>query len=439
MTAVYGVGSNRPELDVSRATGEHYGALCCSTGISATTTPSSMSGEQRTQLAVLAFALVMAMSTWFSTAAVLGQLEEAWTLSRTEASWLTIVVQLGFVVGAALSAGLGIADRVGPRRLLLAGTAGAAIANALLVFVSGFWPALLIRFMTGSFLAAVYPPALKAMSSWFRSGRGLALGVMVGALTLGSALPHLLNGVGGLDWRATILLASALTLAGGVLAETAGRDGPHVPPRSPVSLTQLGEIIGNSEFRLATAGYFGHMWELYALWAWAAAFYGDVFSSNRAASFAAFGLIGSGAAGSIYAGLLSDRTSRAAAAGLAMRWSAAAALVTGFLVSLPWPIVMAAGLIWGFWVVADSAQFSTIVTETIPRHLVGTALTMQLASGFVLTVFSIFFVPVVRDAAGWGVAFAMLAPGPVLGAIAMGRLDRRKTNGARPDATNRSR
>ena len=164
------------------------------------------------------------------------------------------------------------------------------------------------------------------------------------------------------------------------------------------------------------------MWELYAMWAWMAAFYGDVFVSARRASLAAFAVIGIGAAGSLYAGSLSDRRSRSEAAGLAMRWSAALAVCTGFLVDLPWPIPVIAGLIWGFWVVADSAQFSTIVTEVTEARYVGTALTMQLATGFVLTVFTIFLVPVVRDAAGWGLAFLLLAPGPALGTWAMRKL-----------------
>jgi len=161
------------------------------------------------------------------------------------------------------------------------------------------------------------------------------------------------------------------------------------------------------------------MWELYAMWAWIAAFYGDVFTSDRAAGIAAFSVIAIGAAGSVYAGLLSDRRGRADAASIALRWSAALSVVTGFLLDAPWPIVVGAGLVWGFWVVADSAQFSTIVTEVTDPDYIGTALTVQLALGFVLTVFTIFLVPVVRDNYGWGPAFLMLAPGPALGAWAM--------------------
>jgi MFS family permease len=379
----------------------------------------SASTPQNRQLRLLAGALVLSMSTWFSTAAVLGQLRATWELTNAEASWLTIVVQLGFVVGAVISAATNLADRVRPRRLILLGAWGAAATNALVVVSGGFEGAVILRFLTGAFLAGVYPPALKAISSWYRTGRGFALGVMIGALTVGSALPHLINGLGGFGWRVTLLVASALTAVGGILAERFGADGPYAVGSAVFDPKQVGVIIGIREFRLASAGYFGHMWELYAMWAWIAAYYQDVFSSARAGSFAAFGVISFGALGATYAGVVSDRRSRPEAAAQAMRWSGAVALVIGFLVDAPPPLVVLLGLVWGFWVVADSAQFSAIVTEASPSAYVGTALTMQLATGFVLSVSTVFLVPVIRDALGWGWAFALLAPGPILGVWAM--------------------
>ncbi|MEZ5408507.1 MAG: MFS transporter [Acidimicrobiales bacterium] len=379
---------------------------------------------RRRQLVILAAALVLAMSTWFSTAAVLSQLRAAWHLSASAGSWLTIMVQLGFVAGAALSAATNLADRVPPRRLILLGTLGAATANAVVAAAGAYPVAIAARFATGACLAAVYPPSLKAMSSWYRTGRGFALGVMIGALTVGSALPHLINALGGLPWRLTLAIASVLTVAGGLIADRLGADGPYATRGAAFDPSQLRSIVSDRRFRLASAGYFGHMWELYAMWAWAAAFYRDAFSSPRLASLAAFAVIAAGAGGSIYAGLLSDRVSRTEAAGRALRSSAAVALVAGFLVDAPAPIVVGAGLVWGFWVVADSAQFSTIVTEVTNAVYVGTALTVQLAVGFTLTVFTIFLVPVIRDSFGWGWAFLLLAPGPLLGAWAMRTLER---------------
>lgn len=389
----------------------------------------------RKELARLGVALVLAMSPWFSTAAVLGDLREAWELSQTEAAWLTIVVQIGFVIGAVGLSATSLADRVEPRKLILIGAAGAAAANVLVVIGDSFAIGLIARLLTGAFLAAVYPPALKQISSWYKSDRGFALGVMLAALSLGSALPHLVNAIGGLGWRETLLIVSMLTLMGGLSAERLCEDGPYMVKAASFDPGQLRAIMANRKFRMASAGYFGHMWELYAMWAWIAVFYADVFTSARVASLAAFFVIGAGAFGSIYAGVMSDRQSRSDAASLAMRWSASAALVIGFLIDAPFPIVVGIGLVWGFWVVADSAQFSAIVTEVVDMRCVGTALTMQLAAGFILTIFTIFLVPVVRDFSSWGWAFFLLAPGPILGAWAMRslRLGPRSEAAAEPE------
>ncbi|MGI9624482.1 MAG: MFS transporter [Acidimicrobiales bacterium] len=386
-----------------------------------------MVNDQRRQLSIVALALLLSMATWFSTAAVLGELRERWSLSATDASWLTIMVQLGFVAGAVISAMFNLADRVRPRRLMLIGASGAGVANVLIIAVDGFAGALVLRFVTGMFLAAVYPPALKAMSSWYQRGRGFALGVMIAALTVGSALPHLINALGGLSWRPTLVATSLLSVAGGVLVDRFNTEGPFSLAPAVFDPRQLRAIARNREFRLATLGYFGHMWELYAMWAWIAVFYADAFSdwSSRWASLIAFVVIGAGAAGSIYAGVVSDRRSRSEAAAIALRWSGSVAVVIGFLIDAPPALLIAIGVVWGFWVVADSAQFSTIVTEVTEPRYVGTALTMQLASGFVLTVFTIFLVPVVRDAHGWGWAFLLLAPGPLVGGWAMHVLGRR--------------
>lgn len=375
--------------------------------------------QQRRELTLLAVALVLTMSAWFSTAAVLGQLRAAWELSQAQGSWLTIVVQIGFVIGAVFSSITNLADRIMPRRLIFFGAMGASLANLAVVIGDSFAISVVARLLTGAFLAAVYPPALKAMSTWYRKGRGLALGVMVGALTLGSALPHLVNAIGGVDWKLTLVVVSILTAIGGLVADRLCCDGPFAVGAANFDPKQFRAILANRDFRLASAGYFGHMWELYAMWAWIAVFYGEVFESNRAASLAAFSVIGIGAAGCVYAGVMSDRRSRSDAAALAMRWSSAAAVVTGFLIDAPRPIVVGAGLFWGFWVVADSAQFSAIVTEVIDKRYVGTALTLQLATGFVLSVLTIFLVPIIQEAHGWGWAFLLLAPGPMLGAWAM--------------------
>jgi MFS family permease len=379
-------------------------------------------------LARLAVAMVLAMTTWFSASAVLPQLRDEWDLSTTAGSWLTIAVQLGFVVGALLSAGLNLADLVPPRRLMLYGALGAATANAGLLAAAGAPTAIPLRFATGVFLAGVYPPALKSMATWFRRGRGTALGVMVGALTVGSALPHLVNGLGGVRWQVVIAATSLLTLLGGVVAEVVGRDGPFPFPAATFDPHQAGRAFADRGVRLATLGYFGHMWELYAMWAWFSVFFADRLLDGgsddpyRAAGFAAAAAIGVGGLGCWVGGLLGDRWGRTRTTALAMAISGTCAVLIGLIRDAPVPVVLAVGLVWGFWVVADSAQFSAIVTELADQRYVGTAVTLQLAAGFTLTVVTIWLVPELVGGLSWRWAFAVLAAGPALGVWAMLRL-----------------
>ncbi len=380
------------------------------------------------QLAVLALSMVLSMTTWFSATAVLPQLREEWDLSTAASSWLTISVQLGFVAGAVVSAALNLSDLIAPRRLILIGAAGAASANLVLLVAAGPGLALPARFSTGAFLALVYPPALKEMSTWFRAGRGLALGVMVGALTLGSAMPHLVNGLGGARWRAVVVVTSIATLAGGLLAALGTRDGPYPFPKGTFRPRQMATTIRHRGVRLASLGYFGHMWELYAMWAWFAAFFADTMAVKGRADSAAtvsvvtFLVIGSGAIGCVLGGIFGDGWGRTRITAAAMAVSGACALTIGWIRHGPLWITVAVGMIWGVTVVADSAQFSAMVTEVGDQAYVGTAVTLQLAAGFVLTVATIWLVPEVRDAVGWDWAFVLLVPGPVLGVAAMRRL-----------------
>jgi MFS family permease len=372
-------------------------------------------------LALLAASLVLAMTTWFSASAVVPQLREDWGLGDTAAAWLTIAVQLGFVAGALVSAVLNVADVVRPRLVILAGAAGAAGANALLATVSGSASAIPLRFLTGFFLAGVYPPALKLMATWFRRGRGTALGILVGALTLGSATPHLVNALGGLDWHTVVYATSALTLAGGLLA-LAVRDGPYPFPPAAFDPHQARRVFANRGVRLASLGYFGHMWELYAMWAWFVVFYSTAVAGGAEAAYATFAVIAAGALGCWVGGILGDRIGRPETTALAMAISGACALLIGLFLDAPAWVVLAIGLVWGFTVVADSAQFSTLVTEHADQAYVGTALTMQLAVGFTLTVATIWLLPFFAEAVGWRWAFAFLVPGPALGVVAMLRL-----------------
>jgi MFS family permease len=389
--------------------------------------PTALPAGRWRALGVMAGAVLLSMTTWFSASAVVPQVRAAWGLTTNQASLLTIAVQLGFVTGAVLSAALTLADVFPPKWVFCVAAIGAATVNAGIVLAHGPGLAIPLRFATGFFLAGVYPVGLKLLSTWFRRGRGMALGVMVGALTLGSAMPHFVNGVGGLHWQAVVLATSLLTVAGALLAALTIQDGPFPFSRAPFDPRQARQVFANRGVRLASLGYFGHMWELYAMWAWFLAFATDSLARRSAgetnarqtAALATFAVIGIGAVGCWLGGILGDRWGRTRTTAAAMAISGVCALVIGFAFGAPFPLVVAIGLVWGVTVVADSAQFSTVVTELADQSYVGTALTLQLAVGFTLTVVTIWLVPILRDHLGWRWTFAFLAPGPFVGLLVM--------------------
>ena len=378
-------------------------------------------------LVLLAVTLVLSMSTWFSASAVIPQLREAWQLSPTAAAWLTIAVQIGFVCGALVSSLLNLSDIVSPRHVILGGAIGAAIVNALLEVAGEAAFGIPLRFATGFFLAGVYPPAFKLMSTWFREGRGLALGVLAAAIVVGNGMPHLINGLGRLDWRVVIYITSALTLAGGLITQFAIKQGPFPFPSATFDPRQAGLAFANRGVRLAVIGYVGHMWELFAMYAWFSVFFADAlvaqgFSVGTVAAYATFAIFVAGGLGCWTGGILADRWGRTKTTTLMMVTSGSCSILIGLLFgSSPW-LVLLVGLVWGFVVVADSAQFSTMVTELADQAYVGTALTLQLAAGFTVTVATIWLIPFLEAAFGWRWAFAFLAPGPALGVLVMLRL-----------------
>jgi len=368
-------------------------------------------------------ALVLSMSTWFSATAVIPQLRDEWGLTTGQASWLTIAVQVGFVVGAFVSAVGTIADIVSSRWVIVAGASGASLANLALLTADRPAIAIPLRAATGFFLAGVYPPALKLIATWFRQRRGRALGVLVGALTVGSALPHLVNAGGGLEWRVVVVVTSLLTIAGAVVVAVAIREGPFPFPKAPFDPRQAAGVFRDRQVRLATLGYFGHMWELYAMWAWFLVFFSartDV--GPEGAALVTFAVIAVGALGCWMGGVLGDRWSRSKTTTVMMIVSGASALVAAALHDAPWPLLAAVGIVWGITVIGDSAQFSALVTEFADQTYVGTALTLQLSLGFALTVATIWLVPFVERNSSWSWAIAMLAVGPALGIAAMARL-----------------
>jgi len=384
----------------------------------------------RSQLAILAVCLVLGMSPWFSATVAAPAMIREWHLPAASGPWFTMAVQLGFVAGTLVASVFMLSDRWRAERFagwsaMIAGVATVLIAERVHT-ASG---ALALRAVTGAALAGVYPPGIKLVAGWWRSRRGLAIGVLVGALTIGSASPHLISALApNQNWRAVLLVSAVAALAAAALFLFAVREGPFQAPSAAVSIAGLRRVVGDRGVLLATAGYLGHMWELYAMWSWIALFWAAVAAQHAlphaTPSLMAFATVASGAIGCVVAGLVADRFGRTTTTMIAMVASGSCALGVGFAYRVgASPLILGAiTLVWGVSIVADSAQFSACVTELSPSEYVGTALTMQTCLGFLLTVASIRAVPVWVAHWGWGYAFAPLALGPLFGTIAMFRL-----------------
>ena len=375
-------------------------------------------------LALLAAAELLGMSLWFSGSAVAPILQARWLLSGEQVGWLTTMVQLGFVAGTAVSAVLNLADIVPAKRLFAASALMGAAGNAWLAIASGFGPALASRFAAGFFLAGVYPPAMKMAATWFRARRGLAVGTVVGALTVGKAGPYLVHAFPGAGVVPVVLTASLSAVVAALIVLAGYREGPYPFAPRPFSWGLVSSVIANREWRLASGGYFGHMLELYSFWTWIPAFVAAsltaetgnaVAATSPQAALLAFGVIAVGGLGCIWGGLVSDRIGRERLVMWAMAASGTCALLIGVTFGRTLWLLVPVALAWGFFVIADSAQFSVLVTESVPAHAVGTALTVQTSLGFLLTTFSIQAVPPVVRAVGWSFAFPILALGPMLG------------------------
>ena len=385
-------------------------------------------------LVLVCSSVLLATSTWLSGTAAVPALRAEWGIDASSAAWITTSVQLGFVSGTLLLATLNVADVFRARHVFFVSALLAAAANlAFARLSSGLLSATIFRFLTGLALAGVYPVAMKIVASWFRSGLGWRLGLLVGALTAGTSAPFLLRATGAaFDWRSVTQFASALSVLAALIVLVGVGDGPHLPARSPFDPRALARAFRHPPFRFTALGYFGHMWELYAFWSLLGAFLSASFAASAESaewsprvSLVSFLAIAAGAVGCIGGGWISRRTGERNVALASLCASALCCLASFAAFALPPALLTAFVVLWGVVVVSDSPQFSALAAKHCPREYTGSALTLQNGIGFAVTVVSIQLVSVLAERIGWRAALLLLTPGPVLGAVAMGRLKER--------------
>jgi MFS family permease len=375
-------------------------------------------------LAVVSIAMVACISPWLAGSAVAPELALAWQLDAGESALLTTAVQLGFVVGTFFFAFFNLADVFNPRIVFfLSALAGAACNAAFALASESFIEALVWRLLTGASFAGVYPVGMKIIAGWFRHGLGWRLSVVIGAFTLGTAAPWLVAAVDAeLPWRTVVLTASVAALLGGVLVLAAAREGPYLRTRARFSALAMFRVFRYRPFRLSALAYFGHNWELYALWSLAVFFMSATGVSRSGAAWVSFALIAAGAVGCVAGGWLSRLAGERRVALWALAASGVCCALTPLVFDMPPWVLGVFFIAWGVFAVADSAQFASLAARTCPSEYTATALTAMNMVGYTLTILSIQLVPLMADAMGWRWAFLVLVPGPVLGVLCLARL-----------------
>lgn len=375
----------------------------------------------------IAVAVLFSLSLWYSATVVVNDLMEYWNLSSSLEGWLSASIPLGFVIGTFISSYVGLADKYHPRTIFAISALFGAIFNLLMIFTKSGIIGIALRILTGITLAGVYPIAVKILSHWFPKNRGLAVGILIAALTIGTSLPHFIVMIfSSLHWKLIIVSSSILAFIAAIIITFLLEDNPVQRRNAPFSMKLIKNVIKNKHVMLANYGYFGHMWELYAMWTWLPAFLTASFTkyllevSITFIAFTSFASIGiAGAVGCVVGGILSDKIGRANLTIVSMLISGICCILIGFTYGKAIWLTLIIAIIWGIAIIADSAQFSVAVSEVSEIDYVGTALTFQMCIGFLLTIVSINILPIIQRIIGWEWAFTILSIGPFLGIIAM--------------------
>jgi predicted MFS family arabinose efflux permease len=366
-------------------------------------------------------------SLWFAGNAIITDLQTAMGVGIEDTGIVTSAIQLGFIIGTLLFALLAISDRYSPRKLFLICSILGAISNLLIYFIAyNLFSLLVLRFITGFFLTGIYPIGMKIASGWYKKGLGNAIGLLVGALVLGTAFPHLIKSFGGsLPWKQVIFIISAFSLAGGLAMYLMVPDGPYISSGTKFNPKAIITIFKNKELRSSALGYFGHMWELYTYYALIPLiliYYLKLNPDELNISFWSFIIIASGSIGCIVGGMISKRTGSAKVAFIQLALSGLCCLISPIMFNTTAPIFLTFLIFWGIVVVGDSPQYSAIIALSAPKELVGSGLTLVNSIGFAITILSLWFVYQFIDIINISYALMILALGPILGLISMKNL-----------------